>query len=478
MERLSSEKVNLRRVMLGGGTALGVLIVLALLGAIHYIILQHPKRWDVTRASQFTLAPQSRKVLDEFRGKNEAITILAFFGTKDAAQRERAADLLEQYREAFKNLTYTFVDPDRNRASALQNKIDTYPTLVLKARNKDERITTASEENITNALMKLLRDEKKKIYFLTGHGEVSVMSREKEGFSDAKEQLQKQNFDTDELVLLNTPNVPDDATALVIAGPQTELLEPELVSIRTFIQRGGAVFVLLVPFKTPQLVESLKSYGVESSNDIIIDKASRVYGGDYLIPVITTYINSPITKDFRFASFFPLTRPVRASKTAGPEVKPEELALTSELSWTISEEQLKSGDATFVESKGTKGPLPVMAASTVTTLPAGERKHEGEDKPHPKKARIVVTGSAQFASNQMLQAVQGNRELFLNSIAWLTGDENLISIRPKTTKADPLMLNNEQARLIFIIPVVMIPAIWLMIGISVYLVRKRSSLPT
>ena len=85
-----------RKLFLGGGTAAGILIFLAIVVAIQYIVLEHPKRWDLTRAGKHTLSSQSRKVLDTFREKSLPIEVIAFYEAKDTNAREAVRDLLDQ----------------------------------------------------------------------------------------------------------------------------------------------------------------------------------------------------------------------------------------------------------------------------------------------------------------------------------------------------------------------------------------------
>jgi ABC-type uncharacterized transport system involved in gliding motility auxiliary subunit len=486
-----------RNLMLGGGTAVGIIVFLAIIVAVQYIIVQNPKRWDLTQGGQHTLASQSKKVLETFKEKKIPIEVLAFYETKESTPRETVKDLLDQYRDVYSGFTYSFLDPDRDRALAVQNKVDNYPTLVVKAGDKTERISTATEEALTNTLLKLLRTDTKKVYFLKGHGELSPTSTEADGFASAKAQVEKQNYKTDELVLLQSPQVPEDATILVIAGPKTDPLDAELESIKEYLKRGGSLFVLLNPFKTPKLAAFLKTYGFETADDIIVDTMSRVFGGDYLIPVITTYIKFPITKDFTLASFFPEARTVTAATNPGANIVAQNLALTLPSSWTITEEQLNRGDANFDEKTGAKGPLSVMAVSTVTFLDQEAKNpdlgHE-ETKQNPeknkdakketgdqdtgaekfKKARIVVTGSSMLAANKIFQALQANRELFMNTISWLAEDENLIAIRPKSSRAQPLILTSSEPLVILLVPVVLIPLAWMVAGVTVYLYRRRT----
>ncbi len=491
-----------RKLLLGGGTGAGILLFLAIIVAIQYITLQHPKRWDFTGTKLHSLASQSKKVLQTFEEKKIPIQVLVFYGNRDAGDqdsRDAIRDLLDRYRDAYADLHYTMIDPDRERAVAMQYKVDSYPTFILKAGDREERIHKATEEGFTNAIVKLLSNEVKKVYFLEGHGELSPGSTGDEGFSAAKEQIEKQNLKTGELILLQAAEVPKDASLLIIAGPKTDLMDSELNSLKDYINRGGSVMVMLNPFQTPKLAAFLKDYGIETAEDIVVDKLSRAFGGDYLMPVIVKYEPFPITKNFTVASFFPETRSVRVAKKQVPHVKAKELALTSPVSWTINQDQLKSGNATFDPKIGIKGPVSVMAALTFTNpTPSAQpkdRKKGVEEKasdgktgeadaatkpagaetspPKPATARIVVFGSSRLASNKFFR-LQGNPDLFMNSVSWLTEDENLIAIRPKAARAQPLILTPNQYLLVLLVPVVLIPLAWIIAGLVVYLYRRRT----
>jgi ABC-type uncharacterized transport system involved in gliding motility auxiliary subunit len=215
---------------------------------------------------------------------------------------------------------------------------------------------------------------------------------------------------------------------------------------------------------------------------------SRVFGGDYLMPVITTYINFPITKNFNLASFFPEVRSVRAAEKPIPNVTVQALALTSPVSWTISEEQLKSGNANLDEGTGQKGPISVMAVSTYNVPSRNKEPGNGENtakdstgpstKPEENpantaKARIVVAGSSLLAANKYFK-LQGNGDLFMNSVSWLAEDENLIAIRPKSSKSQPIVLTGNESLVILAVPVVLVPLSWIILGVVVYLYRRRT----
>jgi ABC-type uncharacterized transport system involved in gliding motility auxiliary subunit len=492
-----------RKLLLGGGTAVGILIFLGIVVAVQYIAVKNPKRWDLTSIGEHTLAPQSKKLLQAFKEKKEPVSVLAFYPSSANREEEEAKDLLDKYRFVDSSFTYTFVDPDIDRATAHKFKVDSYPTLIVKAGKKEERIEKASEEQLTNALARLLRSKVKKAYFLKGHGELPPNDTDPNGMSIAREQIEKQNYETAELFLLQANSIPKDATLLIIAGPKIDLLGSEIEAIQEHLNRGGGLMVLLNPFETPKLAEFLKTYGFVTTDDIVVDRMSRALGGDYLIPVIMQYKKSPITKDFKLASFFPEARSIGIPKKPVPSVVAQEIALTSPASWTIDKAQLDSGNGDFNPKTGRKGPISVMAVSTYTNYESLNKKKEEEvekgkddtvakaeeasaDDPSkkepskdkssvdgPVKARIAAFGSSQFASNKFY-TLSGNRDLFLNTVSWLATDENLIAVRPKTRAGQPLVLTAQDSWAVALIPVVFMPLAWILVGVSVYIYRRQT----
>ena len=102
-----------------------------------------------------------------------------------------------------------------------------------------------------------------------------------------------------------------------------------------------------------------------------------------------------------------------------------------------------------------KGPLAVAAVATI------------------EKARIVVYGTSNIAANQFLN-IQGNRDFFLNTVSWLAEEEDQISIRPKDVKQTPVFMSENQAKAVFFLPVVVLPALVLAGGIAA-VVRRRAA---
>ena len=476
-----------RSTKAGLNVALMTLLLLGIIGLVETISARHNARIDLTEGKRYTLSDQTKKVV---RRLPKEVQVTAFFRS-DQPDRRPAEDLLRQYADLSAQFRYEIVDPDRHPGRAKKYGITIYGTTVLETKEKEEKITEVDEEHLTNSLLKLLREGTRIIYFLKGHGESEMDDGSRNGYRQAKETLEKTNYQVKELLLLREPRVPADASVLVISGPKRDLIDPELKALKAYIERGGKLLVQLDPFSASSLKEFLNQYGIVVGDDVIVDQFSRVLGGDYLMPVISKYHSHPITKDFTLAYLFPFARSVDVAPKLPQGVSVQKLGETGSGSWAETDRgELNRGQLTFDKDKDRQGPVPVGVVATVepkqdthiVTEKAKETPQSVAEKKKDEKAtdgrptgagRLVVYGNSGFASNSFLN-FSGNRDLFLNSISWLAEEEDQISIRPRGAKSTPIFLTALQGRLAFWLPVVVVPGLLLVSGTAVVLRRKRS----
>ncbi len=476
-----------RSTKAGLSVALMTLLLLGIIGFVEVISAKHNTRIDLTEGKRYTLSDQTKKVV---RGLAKEVQATAFYRA-DQPDRRPAEDLLRQYADLSPKFHYEMVDPDRNPGRAKRYGITTYGTTILETKEKEEKITEVDEEHLTNGLVKLLREGKRTIYFLKGHGESELDDGSRNGYRQAKEALEKANYQVKELLLLREPQVPVDASVLVISGPKRDLIETELKALKGFVERGGKLLVQLDPFSAPSLKKFLGQYGIAVGDDVIVDQFSRVLGGDYLMPVISKYYSHPITRDFSLASLFPFARSIDVTEKPPQGVSAQKLGETGSGSWAETDKgELDRGQLTFDKGKDRQGPVPVGVVATIEAKKETETATEKGKEPtqavtskekdgkeakggHAGAGRLVVYGNSGFASNNFLN-FSGNRDLYLNSISWLAEEEDQISIRPREAKSTPIFLTALQGRLAFWLPVVIIPALLLVSGTSVVLRRRRS----
>ena len=240
---------RVRRALTGRQARYGsnaLVLLLAFVGivvVINYLVYNNTKRWDLTEEKQFTLAPETIETLGKL---SEPVMATAFF-TKQASS-DTARSLLEQYKyNSGGKFDYEFVDPDANPGLAEQAKITRNGTIVLTMGELKEPVTTASEQELTGGLVRLMNPEKRAVYFLTGHGERSIDESGQETYSMLKRTLESKNYSVASLSLLAENRIPDDAKVIVIAEPRVPLAKSEVDMLKSYIDQGGGMIVMQEP---------------------------------------------------------------------------------------------------------------------------------------------------------------------------------------------------------------------------------------
>ena len=466
---LVQELLSRRSARYGLNVALMVLLVIALITLVEAVSYRHNWRLDLTENRRHSLSPQTRKLLQGLKVEIQATA----FMRPDQPQKRAAEDLFKQYASfSGGKFSWQIVDPDRNPGLARRYGIQTYGTVVLETKIKDqikeEKLTGAEEEKLTNGLVRVTREGKRVVYVLSGHGEKSLGSQEREGLSGAKDAMEKANYVVKELLLLRDPKIPEDAAIILVPGPRNDLLPPELQAIDGFIGRAGKVLFMVDPFQARGLGPYLQKYGIGLGDNIAIEvnPIGRLFGAGPEIPVVSEYEDHPITKELRgVATFFPLARSVEAMPKPPGGVNVQALAKTSPQSWgETDQDELRRGEVR-PDARDQRGPLTLLTVATVPAKEAPEDRREA-------RARVVVFGTSNIVTNQFLN-VQGNRDLFLNTISWLAEEEDLIAVRPKESRSTPVFLTALQGQLLFWVPVVILPAVILVTGVSVITRRRR-----
>jgi len=451
-----------RRLLYSGNMAFIIIITIAILILVNFFLARHTWRVDSTTTGTFSLSDQTIKVL---KGLNKEIEIYAF--AKDL-NKNSVEDRLKEYSHYTKRLTWEVIDPDEKPTIAKKYNVKNYGNLVVLCEGKEEQIPSASEESITNAIIKVTREGNKKIAFVTGHGECDINSAERDGFAKAKEAISEQNYDVSEIQLAGVDSVPVDISVLIVAGPEKDFFDKELAMLTKHINNGGGVLFLLDPRPSTGLIGYMKNWFVEVGDNLLIDVSGvgRLFGAGPEIPLISNYTSHPIVKDMKGTmTFFPMARSIKAMSTEGTTgISVEEIALTGENSYAVSnvDQVLKTGRVD-IKSASMKGPFPVICATTVE-LKMPESSGQ-------TKARIVTVGDSDFASNAYFPS-QGNGDLFMNIVSWLLSDEDLISIRPKAPDIRLVEMSPAQTKTVFWLTVIILPAIAFGIGIMVFIRRK------
>jgi ABC-type uncharacterized transport system involved in gliding motility auxiliary subunit len=437
-----------RQTRLGTLTAVSIVAVLGILVAINYIGTRQSKRWDLTAGSEFTLSDQTKNVLQKL---DAPLNVLVF---DQATALDRFKDRLREYEYLSKQVSVTYVDADRKPALTRQYQVQSYGTVVFEYKGRTERATGDGEQDLTNAIIKAVSGTQRKLYFVNGHGERDVVSSERGGYATIKAALERENYGVASLTLVQQGSVPDDAAAVVVAGPKTDLLPTEVDAIKAFLNKGGKLLLLIDPPEKadtppqPSLEALAHDWGMNVGRNIVVDASGvgRLLGTDASVPVAATYPSHPITERFGVLTAYPLARSVVPVPGGVNGRNAQTFINTSERSWgeTNIEGLMKTGEVTLDEAKGDmRGPVSI-GATAVAAAPAGPAPAAGTAQKTPE-ARVAVVGDSDFVANYAIN-IQGNRDLFMNTIGWLTQQESLISIRPKEAGDRRLTMTADQSR--------------------------------
>ena len=475
------EKFQSRTVVYGGTSALAILLVAGILVFAILLGNRYSLRWDLTRNQSNSLSPVSRTLVKEV-AKPLTMTVFAPEGNPE---RQRAREMLELYTRQNPKIAVRFLDPEKDPVRTEAAGYRRYGNVLLEYEGRKQLAETPDEEAVTEALRKVMQKERKKIYFLTGHGE-RPGPRERRGYQVAMKALQNEGYELGELNLLRDAEVPKDAALVIIAAPQKDLLPNELDALKKYLERGGRQFILLDPFHDAGLKPFLANYGVGLDDGMIFEINQLTQDRAILSPIVTQYSPHPITKNFTLYTIFPFARPLFLNK----EIKTATvlpLVETSASSWEkIGKEWQKDWQQEkkplYDPKQDKKGPFTIAALvepksdgkpAAPEPKPANpEQKTAVPEKPkEPPQAYLAVFGDADFAADEFFNQL-GNGDLFLNTVNFLTSEEKQIIIRKSGEKLEPLLLTSWKIFLIFAVSVILLPLAMLIAGVAVYLRRR------
>ncbi len=457
----------------GINSATSVILVLGILAFVNYLGAQHYKRIDMTKEKVYSLSDQSIQVAGQLK---EDTHIKVFY--PGPGEYAPVRDLLQLYTHQNGKISVEFIDPDEKRLTAQQYQVTVYGqagdslrfgTLILEMGAKTQRIekqaSELKEEDVTNALIKLVKGTQKTIYFTQGHGEKDIASSDqRNGYQLVKTGLEKENYVVKGLNLIQEAAVPMDASVVVVAGPTTEPVAGELDKLETYLNGGGSVLIEVDPSPSASLKDFLKKWSVDPGENVVLDFSGfgQLIGAGPQIPVVPKYEGHRITQGFNVMTFFPLVRSISPLTPPVPGITVDPLLKTTDQSWGEADFNLnaKGGkqEVKFDAGKDIKGPVTIAVVATKTN---------GD-----KKSRMVVVGDSDFAANGTY-SVLGNGNLFTNIVSYLAQDESFISIKAKDPGNRPVTMTDSQEKAVAWLVELLLPASVLILGISVWVKRRK-----
>ncbi len=473
---MNTDFLKARQTKYGAYLAVYMIVIIAVLGIANWLASTHDKSIDTTSNKRFSLSDQTIKVV---QGLKSDVKVEYFDQQKNFAT---AKDLLDRYNNLSSKMHVEYIDPDKKPSIAKSMGVKNYGATYILANGKTEEAKSVTEEEVTGALVRALKGGQRTVCFVSGSGEHSIENSDRVGYSNVKESLEKNNYKTKTISLLGAggqaapaeagkpaapaggPEVPSDCTVLIVGGPKYDYQQPAVDAIKKYVENGGHALFLLDPPVTlgreetstnDALVKLLESWGVTLNKDLALDTSGigQIFGLSEVVPLVTAYDSHAIVRDMKeVATAFPLTRTMDVK--SGDKTTVEKLFSTSDNSYATT--NLKSDEIRIDTRKDKKGPLTLAAAGT-----------------YSGKGRFVVVGSSAWIANNFLR-FNGNRDLFLNMMNWLSADEDLISIRPKepADQAVNVQKLGQSISRIFFASIVFLPLIVIASGVAVWWRRR------
>ena len=446
-----------RQAKYGSNALILTLAFLGILIVINLIAYNNTVRWDLTEDKTNTLADETLNVL---KSLDDEVNVQAFFSS--LISRENAENLLMNYKaNSNGNFVYEFIDPNENPIVASSAGITRDGSIVVRSGEIKEIVTSITEEQLTSALIRIKSPEKKIIYALTGHGEASFTSSSDISYSYAVSELVSKNYTVNELNLMATNAIPDDATVIIIAGPLKPLSLNEVELIEAFVNQGGSLLIMYEPrimtqfneLEDPLEIYLSEAWNFSFGNDMVIDLTAN----PITTAVAASYGTHAITNKLEgMVSIFLTSRSIvlGSNQTKIPSI----LASTSSQSWAETDfEALLNDEVTFDGTLDIAGPLTLAVAVEDSNI----------------GSRVVAIGDSEFA-NDIYYAYYGNADLFLNAVDWVSGLDEIISLTARTKTTRTLVTPNRYVQnAILLSVVILIPSLIIVAAIIVFVKRHR-----
>lgn len=475
-----------RSAVEGANMAIGIVIFLVIVIFLEILLVRHSAIFDLTRVKKFTLASQTVNLLKNLDSELEFF----YISMPMVPDQEQTRDLMDLYTKHTNKIKIQIVDPEKNPEKVQDLTAVTPGAIYVRQGEKHEKVTPVNENNLTNAILKLVQGQDRVIYFTTGHNELStqIVDQQQPGVGLMAQLLGEEGYQIQELKLYENAVVPENAEAVIIAGPKIAFYEPEIEALREYAARAGKLFFLIDPQTDSGLDDFLlEEFGVVLEKNLVIENSpiSRMFGGGPASPMISQVGQHPIMQEMGgipAAIVFRIAQGVHLAEDAPEDVDGHWLIRTSQDSWgETSQEELRTGQVAL-GPEDQPGPITLAlaltkpaevevkdATRTLEEIAAGTDGTDIEDLEKIQETRVVVFGDSDFISNSMAGRTY---DLFINCVNWLTHQEDLISIRSKEDFGQPIFVQATQANLIMITSLIILPLLVAIFG-TVVCLQKR-----
>jgi len=457
---VNSRLLSARQTKYVAYAALYVLVILAIVSVANVLANRYNKSYDSTANKRYSLSDQTAKIVKGLK-QNAAIT---YYDRQSGFQS--AKDMLDRYSTLSPRIRVDYIDVEKRPQEARAAGVTKLGTSFVQIGTKKEEAKSVNETEITGAIIRDLKTTTRTVCFVSGSGEHQIDDTQRNGFSRLKDILAKDQYASKSISLLEKAEIPADCTVVVIGGPQSEYVQPAVDAIKKYVEQGGRAMILLdAPLKfgrptsdNTALTDLLQSWGVSMDKNLLLDMSpvGQLMGLGPEIALVSTYDTHPIVDEMKgTATGFPLSRSLTVKSTDKTTVQ----KLFESSATSLATTKLDSPNVNPSDPNNKKGPLTIGAAGSYKT---GKENSEG---------RFVVVGSSAWPANSFI-TFNGNGDLALNALNWLSSDEDLISIRPKEQENRNVTMTRAQFNWVRLSSQFLLPGALLLAGVSVWWRRR------
>jgi len=457
---VNSRLLSARQTRYVAYAALYVIVILAIVSVANVLANRYNKSYDSTANKRYSLSDQTAKIVKGLK-QNAAIT---YYDRQSGFQS--AKDMFDRYSTLSPRIRVDYIDVEKRPQEARAAGVTKLGTSFVQIGTKKEEAKSVNETEITGAIIRDLKTTTRTVCFVSGSGEHQIDDTQRNGFSRLKDILAKDQYTSKSISLLEKAEIPADCTVVVIGGPQSEYVQPAVDAIKKYVEQGGRAMILLdAPLKfgrptadNTALTDLLQSWGVSMDKDLLLDMSpvGQLMGLGPEIALVSTYDTHPIVDEMKgTATGFPLSRSLTVKSTDKTTVQ----KLFESSATSLATTKLDSPNVNPSDPNNKKGPLTIGAAGSYKT---GKENSEG---------RFVVVGSSAWPANSFI-TFNGNGDLALNALNWLSSDEDLISIRPKEQENRNVTMTRAQFNWVRLSSQFLLPGALLLAGVSVWWRRR------
>lgn len=444
-----TRKLRFNLLVQNGLFVLLLLIIIALTG---YAAMQIRYQWDVSQNNRNSLSQASLDVINKMNGPIEVTVYATPQDVQLGDIRKIISNFLTIYQRVKSDLAFEFIDPIEQPDLAQEAGIRMNGEIIITFNHRSEHLTAINEQAFTNALMRLARLEERRVMALSGHDERKLDGIANRDMGDFGKKLIEIGFKGEPLNLAGS-DIPLETNLLMIASPQTDLMEGEVEKIITYLDQGGSLLWLVDQESLFGLQPLAEKLGITFTPGVVVDPQAKRLKAPVTFALGTIYGQHAITEHFDYITVFPFARQIILNEseewygTSLVEVAPQ--------GWV--ETELLGDEVSYDETHDVPGPVSVAVAL--------ERTLDN------RAQRVVVIGSSHFLANTYL-GNGGNIDFGVNIINWLAGDDDLIVIQPRATIDGQLVLSEMNLTLIAVGFLIVLPLLLLITGFVIWWRRR------